>query len=101
MLILGILFRRVGGAPCWIMTEWEWSHWDKGEGGRQSNSRQEKETDEGAGNGGEFELMLSVTIATKRGQPGYGFIQRQTITELMGEWLREDIYVSVYIHQHA
>lgn len=33
------------GPLCWIMTEWERSHRDKGEGGRGRG--QEKETDEG------------------------------------------------------
>lgn len=38
--------REFFGPPCWIMTEWERSHRDKGEGGRERG--QEKETD-GAG----------------------------------------------------
>lgn len=38
------------GPPCWIMTEWERSHRDKGEGGREHG--QEKETDEGGGKRG-------------------------------------------------
>lgn len=46
------------------MTEWERSHRDKGEGG-QIEQGQEKEADEGAGEEGEFKLMLSVMIATE------------------------------------
>ncbi len=83
MLIRGLFL----GPLCWIMTEWERSHRDKGEGGREKG--QEKETDEGGGKRGDLNrcyLGVSVMIATE-GQPGCGLIQWQTITELMGEWV--------------
>lgn len=71
------------GPLCRIMTEWERSHRDKREGGRERG--QEEETDEGGGKRGLWidVIWVSVMIATE-GQPGYGLIQWQTITELMG-----------------
>lgn len=78
------------GPLSWIMTEWERSHRDKGEGRQKEREREGKKKKPIRGRKeGDLNwcyLWVSVMIATE-GHSGCGLIQWQTITELMGKWL--------------
>lgn len=92
------------GPLCWIMTEWERSHRDKGEGGRGRG--QEKETDEGGGKRGGFELILSLSLCDgcHRGSAGLWFntmADNNRADGQMAMYVPKDFCVSVCVHLHA
>lgn len=78
--------RNFFGPLCWIMTEWERSHGDKREGGRERVSARKGNKWRGRKDGdlNWCYLWVSVMVAIE-GHSRYDFLQWQTITVLMGK----------------